>query len=365
MIIIIDIMLTSLLVLLILKYTMILPKNNAILLEFTIKKITFLMATILLALTAIIAPSKADEIINLYTDRQAVFFDPIIRAFEEQTDIKVQALYLKKGLLERMKAESSQSAADIIYAVDAGRLQDFVAAGLVQPYPNSINTKALPQDLYTNDWIGITRRARVLYVSKKTPSIRRYEDLATASDARVCIRSGKHHYNIALIADMVSRIGEQKTEQWLRGIKKNLARSPGGNDRAQIKGVINGECTVGLANHYYFYKVAKTDEQRQKINEKLDVIFPEQLHININGAALAANAPNKENALRFMQFLISKKAQQLFAKHNNEYPARNDITVPAHLQLFTKAIDKAAPLADIARYRSIASQLVEKVELDG
>lgn len=297
--------------------------------------------------------------VNLYTDRQAVFFAPILAVFEAETGIKVQALYLKKGLLERVRAEQNNPVADVIYAVDAGYLDDFAREGLLAPLPPQVDLSNLSADLHTDKWFGVTRRARVLYVSKGL-AVERYEDLAVLPNT-VCLRNGKHRYNIALFADLIARWGEGRFRQWLIGVRDSLARPTGSNDSGQIKGVVNGACGVGLANHYYYYKVK---QQTPDIDEFLTVIFPPQVHVNVNGAGLATDAPHKAAATKLLQFLSSLSAQALFAKHNREFPARDDATVPADMQADFAKIKQGASLADISKYRARAASIVDEVGLN-
>lgn len=311
-----------------------------------------------------VAAAEGGDEVNLYTDRQEVFLRPLILAFEEESGVHVNILFAKSGLLERMKAEGEASPADVIMAVDAGRLEDFVLAGLVAPYRDEGLKNSVPPGLATDNWVAVTRRARLLFV-RRGEYIADYNDLATAKSAGgVCIRGGRHAYNIGLFADMLARKGEDGARAWLAGVKRNLARSPQGNDRRQILDVAAGRCAVGVANSYYYFQLIKDAETRALLERTVDVVVPPQAHINVTGVALAARAPHRENALRLMRFLTGKKAQEIYARENGEFPARADAALPPALAPFRRALEDAAPLADISRYRARASELVEETGFD-
>ena len=302
--------------------------------------------------------------VNLYTDRQEVFLKPVLQQFTDETGIKVNVLFIKKGLLERIKAEGNQSPADVIMTVDVGRMQDFVNSGLVSPHNDEKLKNILPTGLANDNWVALTRRARILYV-RKDADIKSYDDLANPKNRNsVCLRSGLHLYNIALFADMIYRKGRAATKKFLQGIKANLARKPQANDSGQILGVADGKCVVGLANSYYYVKLSKDPAVLQKMEETLDVVIPPELHINMTGAALAANSPNRNNGLALMHFLISKKAQETYAKENGEFPARNDVAFPPIWKDIRTKIINAVPVSDYSTYRAAASSLVEEVGLN-
>ncbi|MCH9758566.1 MAG: extracellular solute-binding protein [Proteobacteria bacterium] len=309
-----------------------------------------------------LAYAQAAEV-NLYTDRQAVFLKPLLAAFEKEHDISVNVLFAKKGLLERMQAEGTQSPADVVMVVDIGRLQDFVAAKVLAPYRDSAIAEAVLPG-YANDyWVAVTRRARVLYVGQDS-QIENYDDLAVADNrGKVCLRSGLHIYNIGLIADRIARNGLMATRQWLVGLKQNLARKPQGKDRTQIKDVAAGVCGVGIANSYYYFQLLTQPGGEEELKD-VRVVIPPQAHINVTGAALAAHAPHRENALALLRFLVSQRGQEIYAAENNEFPVRTDVRLPAHLAPYQQALSTAAPVQDVAQYRRAASKLVEEIGLD-
>ena len=316
------------------------------------------------ALAAVVAaqPAAAEEV-NIYTDRQEVFLRPLTNEFTKQTGVKVNVLFLKKGLVERLQAEGKNSPADLIIALDAGRLQDFVDAGLVSAHNEASLQKLLAKGLSSPHWLALTRRARIIYAAPNS-QIADYADLATPAGKGVCIRPATHLYNIGLFADLIQRWGEAKTEQWMSGVKANLARKPQGNDRAQIWGVINGECKAGVGNSYYYSKMAQDAETLQKLKAGVRIVIPPNAHINVTGAAVAANAPNRKNALALLRFLLGKEAQTLYAAKNGEFPARDDVDFPEQWKSFKALVTKAAPLANIARHRAAASRMVDKTGLN-
>lgn len=315
------------------------------------------------ALLLALPPAGAAEEVNLYTDRQEVFLKPVLRAFEADTGIKVNVLFAKKGLLERMRAEGDHSPADVLLAVDIGRLQDFIDAGVLAPYNDPAIAAAVLPGYSTDYWVAVTRRARILYVPRGS-AIKDYDDLAQpAQRGKVCLRSGRNTYNIGLFADMIARHGEAAAKQWLAGVKANLARKPQGKDRTQIQDVAAGVCGVGVANSYYYFQLIKDPEQRKKL-ENVQPLIPPRAHINVTGAALAAHAPHRANALRLMRFLVSRPAQEIYASENNEFPVRADAELPPALAPYKRRLDEAADLADIARYRAAASRLVEALDFD-
>lgn len=305
--------------------------------------------------------AAADEVVNLYTDRQTKLLQPLLDAFTEQSGIAVNALFAKKGLRERMVAEGAQSLADVVLVVDAGRLDEFAQSGLLASYNDSRLTEGLTPDLYTRDWFAVTRRARILYVPKGNSPLG-YADLADSSKTGkgICIRTGFHPYNIGLFSEYISKHGEDATRDWLRGVKANLARTPQGNDRAQIQGVMDGVCSVAVANSYYYFVMLNNPDKRADLLAKVDVVIPSPAHINITGAGLAAHAPNHANALAFLRYLATPAAQELLAQQNGEYPARHDVPLPD----FLKDVAVDGTLEDLFTHRTRASELVEEVGFD-
>lgn len=324
------------------------------------------VAAMLLSVFLFLAiPANAAEV-NLYTDRQEVFLRPLTAAFEEESGIKVNVLFVKKGMFERIKAEGSQSPADVVMALDVGKLRDFAAAGIIVPVIGEPALDKVPPDYRDPKgyWFGITRRIRAIYAPKGS-GIRTYEELAERDG--ICLRSGKHLYNISLIADMIGRHGADKAEMWLRDIKQNLARRPQGNDRAQIRGVLNGDCKVGIANTYYYFQMLRKDDPeapRERLLAEVEMIIPQKPSVNVTGVALAKHAPHRDNALKLMRFLVGARAQYLYASQNFEFPVGDDAAFPPELKPYRSQLADAAAPIDTAIHRVDASIMVEDIGFD-
>lgn len=317
----------------------------------------------------------AAEELTLYTTREPGLIQPLLSAFSAQSHIKVNTVFLKDGLLERVKAEGVRSPADLLMAVDVGNLLDLVDAGVTQPVKSAALESAIPAPLRGADgqWFSLSLRARVLYVDKNLPLTSfRYEDLADPKwKGKVCIRAGQHPYNTALVAAMIAHDGEAKTEQWLRGVKANLARKPTGGDRDVARDILGGICDIGLANSYYVghMKGAKEGSDARKWGDAIKVLKPTfgngGTHVNVSGAAVAKNAPNKANAVKLLEFLVSEPAQALYAQADYEYPVRKGVALdPIIAASIGDLKADSLPLTDIAKHRKQASALVDKVGFD-
>lgn len=313
--------------------------------------------------------------VNIYSYRQPYLIDPLLQEFTAETGIKANVIFAEKGLIERMQAEGRNSPADILLTTDIGNLSQATAAGIAQPVVSDTIEAAIPATYRgeDNEWIGLTRRARVVYASKervKQDSIT-YEELADPKwRGKICIRSGQHVYNVALIASMIAHHGEDWTEQWLRGVKANLARKPAGNDRLQVKGVYAGECDIAIGNTYYMGAMLtdeKNPEQKAWANS-VNIQFPNTgdrgTHVNVSGAVLAKNAPHKDNAIKLLEFLASDKGQEMYAEVNNEYPVKAGVPWSALVQSWGEFKPDPISLNEIASLRKTASELVDKVGFD-
>ena len=323
-----------------------------------------------LVATLLTLPVQANGQVNVYSYRQPFLIKPMFDAFTRETGIGVNVVYAQKGLTERLKQEGANSKADLIFTVDIGRLTDAVNAGVTQRVDNAALTAHIPPQYRDPDghWFGLTTRARIIVASKervKPGEITRYEDLADPRwKGRVCTRNGKHAYMVALTAGMIAHHGEAKAEQWLRGLKANLARKPQGNDRAQVKAIMEGVCDVAVINHYYMGKML-ADEEQSAWAESVDIIFPNQktygTHMNVSGMALTKSAPNKDNALKLMVFLSDDLAQQMYAEQNFEYPVKSGVPWSGLLQSFGSFKADDLDLAEVAKNRKAASRMVDKV----
>jgi iron(III) transport system substrate-binding protein len=314
--------------------------------------------------------------VNLYSYRQPFLMNPLLKAFTKNTGIKVNMVYLKKGMLERLKAEGANSPADLVLTADIGNLHTLVQAGLLQSSKSRTLESNVPAQYRHPDglWYGLTTRARVIFTHKKrvmAGEIETYADLAKPHmKERVCTRSGKHVYNVSLLAWMIATQGVDAAEAWARGVKANLARKPQGNDRAQVKAVYNGECDVALGNTYYMGKMVSNEKnpQQKKWAAAVNLVFPDQkgrgTHVNISGAGVTKSSKNKANAIKLIEFLSDDVAQKIYAEDNFEYPVKAGAKLhPIVAGWGTFKADNAF-LSEIAKHRTQATRLMDKVRFN-
>ena len=325
------------------------------------------------ALTA--APAFADGEVNIYSYRQPFLIQPLIDAFTAETGIKTNVIFASKGLGERIAAEGENSPADVLLTVDIGRLDGAKQLGITQPVTSDVVNENIPAQYRDPEghWVGLTNRARVIYASKDRvdqDSIT-YEELADPKwKGRICTRSGQHVYTIGLIASMVAHHGAEKTEEWLAGVRDNLARKPSGNDRAQVKAIHAGECDISIGNTYYMGKMETNDkepEQKEWANS-VRILFPNAddrgTHVNLAGIVLTKHAPHKDNAVKLIEFLSSPKAQQIYAESNFEYPVTPGVEASERVKSWGELKPDALTLDEIAKNRKTASELADKVGFD-
>jgi iron(III) transport system substrate-binding protein len=332
-----------------------------------------LAATIALLGTAY--PALADGEVNIYSYRQPELIKPLLDEFTKETGIKTNVLFLDKGLVERMQAEGENSPADVILTVDIARLTEAKEGGVTQALQDETINKDIPANYRDPDgeWFGLTTRGRVVYASKervKETAIT-YEELADPKwKGKICMRDAQHSYNIGLFASMIAHHGADYTEKWLTGLKANLVAKPNGSDRSQAKAIFAGECDLGLANTYYL-GVMMTNEKEPEQKDwagAVKILFPNAAergtHVNISGMAMAKNAPNKDNALKLMQFLSSGEAQKIYAEQVFEYPVLPGAEPSEIVKGFGAIKPDVLPLIEIAKNRKLASELVDKVGLN-
>ncbi|PKP84400.1 MAG: iron ABC transporter substrate-binding protein [Alphaproteobacteria bacterium HGW-Alphaproteobacteria-2] len=285
-------------------------------------------------------PALAQEV-NVYSYRQPELIAPLTEAFTRETGIKVNVAHLDKGMVERLTAEGSRSPADLVFTVDIARLSAVVEAGHAAPVTTEALTANVPENYRDPDgqWYGLTTRARVVYAAKdrvEPGELTTYEELADPKwKGRICSRSGLHPYNVSLVAAMIHHHGDVATRAWLQGVKANLARKPQGGDRDQAKAVWAGECDNGGT------------------------------HVNISGVALTKSAPNRENALKLMEFLVSPRAQEIYAEANFEYPIAPGTQPSAVVQSWGSFTPDDVNLMTLAELRPAAVRLIEQVDFDG
>lgn len=326
-------------------------------------------AALVAAPMATVTAASAAEV-NVYSYRQAVLVQPLFDAFTKETGVKVNVVFAKKGLIKRLQAEGRNSPADLVFTVDVARLSDIVNAGLAQPVKTPALEKAVPAAYRDAQglWYGLTLRARMLYTSKDRVAkgaITSYEELADPKwRGKVCTRKGDHAYNIALLSAVIGHYGEAKATEWLRGVKANLARKPQGNDRAQVKAIMEGVCDVAVGNHYYMALMLKNDKQKAWA-ESANLVFPtlagKGTHMNVSGVMMTKHAPNRANAVKLMEFLTSQKAQGMYANVNNEFPIDPNVKASPLLESWGKFPRDTVSLDTIAKNRAAALKIVNTV----
>lgn len=302
-----------------------------------------LAAAVTLALAAIGA-SAQEKVLNLYSSRHYQTDEALYSNFTRQTGIKINRIEAGENeLIERLRNEGANSPADVFLTVDAARLAKADEMQLFQPLKSKLLESRVPANLRTADWAAFSQRARIIVYNKatvKAADVQNYEDLANPKlKGKVCVRSGSHPYNLSLGAALVEHLGEQKTEAWARGLVDNFARAPKGGDTDQMKAVAAGECGVALANSYYLARLMRSDKPAdQQVVAALGVVWPNQksfgTHVNISGGGIMKNAPNKDSAVKFLEYLASDQAQVYFADGNNEWP------VVASVKTSNPALDK-------------------------
>src|SRR3954454_3825524 len=325
------------------------------------------------ALLSAAVSAAAQGEVNVYTNREPGLYSATLDEFTKATGIKVNALFSEQGLAERIKAEGANSPADVLITVDIGRLQEAVDLGIVQPIRSEILAANIPAAYRDPDgrWFALSLRARTIYAAKDwvPESALAYEDLVDPKwKGRICTRSFQHQYNLALTAAMIVRHGEAATEAWLRGLKANLAKKPSGGDREVAKDIAAGVCDIGLGNQYYIGLLSNGSPEQKKWVEAVKVILPTfrdgGTHVNVSGAVVARNAPNRDNAVKLLEYMTSSDAQRVFADVNFEYPVRPSVPVNPLVASFGALNPDPMPVSEIAKRRAKASELIDKVGFD-
>ena len=325
----------------------------------------------LLAFSAI-SVSAQEKTLNLYSARHYQTDEALYANFTRQTGIKINRIEAKEEeLLERIRNEGANSPADIFLTVDAARLAKADELGLFAPVKSGILEERIPANLRSPDWFAFSTRARVIIVNKdlvKAEEVPSYEDLASPKlKGKVCSRSGSHPYNISLMAALIAHLGETRAEEWSRGVVANFARAPKGGDTDQIKSVAAGECGVAVSNTYYLARLLRSEKpEDRRLMERVTIIWPNQksfgTHINISGGGMLKTAPNKESAVRFLEYLAGDDAQRYFADGNNEWPAVASVMIrnPA-LDAMGKFKPDSLPVATLAKTAVAAQRIYDRV----
>ena len=329
------------------------------------------LRAILLAST-LATPAVAD--VNIYTTRQPELIQPVMDAFTAKSGVAVNLAFVKDGLVERLKAEGARSPADLVMTVDIANLQKIADADVIQPVENDVLTAAVPANLRSPDnlWFGLTTRARIVYASRDRVAdgeVTTYEDLSSDKwEGRICTRSGLHNYNLALTSAVIAHVGVESATAWAEGVKSNLARKPEGNDRAQVKAIWAGECDISLGNTYYMGKML-ADEEQTAWADSVRIIFPTfedgGTHVNVSGVAMTKSAPNRDEALQLMEYLLSPAAQAIYAELNSEYPVLEGASPSDLVASWGEFTADDVPLTELAANRAAALRLMEVVDFNG
>ncbi|MEL7085040.1 MAG: Fe(3+) ABC transporter substrate-binding protein [Cyanobacteria bacterium J06597_1] len=283
--------------------------------------------------------SAQEEVLNLYSSRHYDTDQALYDNFTEQTGIEVNLIEGDGDeLIARLTNEGANSPADLFITVDVGRLAKADSEGLFQPVDSDTLEASIPDNLRHPDghWFGLTQRARVIVYNPETvdpAELSTYEALAGAEwQDRVCIRSSSNIYNQSLMGSLIANLGVDAASDWAEGMVNNFAREPEGGDTDQIKAVAAGLCDVAIANHYYYARLAKSDDAADNaVAESTAIFFPNQddrgTHVNISGAGVLANSPNPDAAVAFLEYLTTPEAQSIFAEGNNEYPVVDGVDI--------------------------------------
>ncbi len=325
---------------------------------------------------ALTAPSlsahAAEEEVNVYSARQEVLIRPLLDRFTEETGIEVNLLSADAGeLLNRLRNEGRNSPADVFLTVDAGRLHRALEADVFQPIDSETLNEHVPAQYREPDghWYGLSLRSRVIFRAEdrvEEGAITTYEQLADDRwEGRICIRSSSNIYNQSLVASMIAHHGVEEAEEWAAGLVDNMARPPQGGDTDQLRAVAAGECDIAVANTYYYGRLLEDEGEDRAVADALALVWPNQdgrgAHMNISGAGVTAHAPNPENAVRLLEFLVSEEAQRWYAEVNNEFPVREGVPAAEVLQQWGDFKADDLNLAELGDNNAEAVRLMDRV----
>ncbi len=336
------------------------------------KKILSFVIFSLLACSNIACASDKPQEVNIYSYRQPFLIEPILTKFTEQTGIKTKVVFAKKGLIERLKREGKFSPADIVLTSNFSALLQLQSMGLSQAFNSKVIEANVPAQYRepNGHWVALTKRVRNIYTSKRLgeKSAIAYEDLAADKfKGKVCTRSGKHPYNLGLISSLIAHNGLATTKTWLTSVKANLARRPQGNDRAQVKAIMEGLCDISLGNSYYYGKMLQDEKQKAWANA-VHINFPNQnnrgSHINVSGVVVTKYAPHKDAAIKLIEFLSASEAQALYASVNMEYPVKQGVALSPMVASWGKFKSESLSLVEISKHRQTALKLIDQVKFD-
>ena len=335
-----------------------------------LRRVATSVISMLVGLTGIANSANAAEL-NIYSHRQQFLLQPFLDAFTAETGITTNVVYASKGLAQRLKAEGEASPADVILTVDIARLSEYADLDLLSPVDSAVLNAAIPSELRASDnrWFAFSTRARLVVTSKErvaADAISNIEELADPQwEGRVCTRKGSHVYNRSLLASIIAANGKDAAEAWADGLVANMARRAQGNDRAQAKGIFEGQCDVAIMNHYYYGKMLHGDKEDHRAwANSIRLVFTNQggrgNHINISGGGVAKYSPNRENAVAFLEFLTGSLAQQLYGEVNFEYPVNRSVAPGGVLQSFGEFKPDALPIERLAELAPQAQMIIDR-----
>ena len=316
------------------------------------------------------AAAPAGEV-NIYSARHYDTDLALYDEFTRETGIKVNRIEADSdALIERIQSEGEFSPADLFITVDAGRLWRAEEAGILAPVESAVLAERIPAHLRHPDglWFGLSTRARIIIYNKaagKPEGLATYADLADPKfKGQICIRSSSNIYNISLLSSIVAHQGAAAAETWAKGVVANFARAPQGNDTSQIESVAAGECRIAVVNTYYLARYAAGSDKDKAIFDAVGVIFPDQngngTHVNVSGAGLVKTAPNRDNAVRFLEYLTSETAQRYLADGNNEYPAAKGLAANSAVEALGSFRADTLGVAEIGRNQAEAVRIFDR-----
>jgi iron(III) transport system substrate-binding protein len=328
-------------------------------------------ATLPVLALALSGATRANEV-NVYSARHYDSDTALYAAFTAETGVKVNVLQGDSDqLIARIQREGSASPADVLLTVDVARLWRAEAAGVLDPVQSEILEARIPAHLRHPDdlWFAFSTRSRLIFYrpgSIDPATIQTYESLADpAHRGKLCIRSSTNPYNQSLIASMIAAHGAEATETWARGLVANLARPPQGGDTDQLKALAAGECDIAVANHYYYVRMTvSADVAEREMAGRLAVIAPNQAdrgtHVNVGGAGVVRGAPNRANAIRFLEYLASDAAQALFAGGNYEFPVVAGAQLVAELEPLKDIRTDPLNVSELGRHNAEAVRIADR-----
>ena len=344
-------------------------------------KINKFLLPALLVLSIILVYFISDDIVeskevNIYTSRHYDADDLLYKQFTKKTGIKVNIISGKgSALIERLKAEGANSPGDVFFTVDAGNLANFQKQGYLQPIQSEAIKQVVPVELRgeNDEWVAVAKRARVIFynpelVDENEIKNINYEDLSKDNwKGKIVIRSSSNMYNQSLVSSLISNLGIEKTEEWAKGLVSNLSRKPQGNDRSQIMAVANKKASIAIANTYYIGIMLSGKGGQDQLNaaNKVKIAFPNQgnrgTHINVSGGGVLKYSPNRENAEKFLEFLLSREAQNHIVNNTFEYPVLNTVRPHPLIENFGEFKMDKTSVADFGKYNPDAVKLMDRV----